>query len=46
MIIVYGRMRLDSSLEVVREQGSLEQVFLRQVEAAGAELAAGEEAKP
>ncbi len=36
MIIAYGRMRLDSSLELVREQGSLEQVFLREVEAAGA----------
>ena len=45
MIIVYGRMRLDASLEFVREQGSLEQVFLREVEAAGAVLAERGEAE-
>ncbi len=43
MIIAYGRMRLDDSLESVREQGSLEQVFLREVEAAGAAVVTREE---
>ncbi len=43
MIIVYGQMRLDLPLSDVREQGSLEQVFLREVEAAGAGLGPGEQ---
>lgn len=44
MIIAYGRMRLDLPLDRVRERGSLESVFLREVEAAVAELARGEAA--
>ena len=36
LLIAYGSIRLDSSLEEVRASGSLEDVFLREVEAAGA----------
>ena len=42
MIIAYGQMRLDSPLSEVQEQGTLEQVFLQKVEAAGATLGGGE----
>ncbi|MEE8313933.1 MAG: ABC transporter ATP-binding protein [Myxococcota bacterium] len=42
MIIAYGQMRLDSPLSEVHEQGTLEQVFLQKVEAAGAALGGGE----
>ena len=35
MIIAYGRMRLDRSLAELREEGPLEEVFVREVEAAG-----------
>ncbi len=35
LIIAYGALRLDASLEQVQQSGSLEQVFLREVEAAG-----------
>jgi ABC-2 type transport system ATP-binding protein len=35
MILAYGQMRLDLPLDEVRERGSLEEVFLREVEAAG-----------
>ena len=42
MIIAYGQMRLDSPLSEVQDQGTLEQVFLQQVEAAGATLGGGE----
>jgi len=34
LLIAYGRLRLDARLEALRAQGSLEQVFLREVEAA------------
>jgi ABC-2 type transport system ATP-binding protein len=35
LIIAYGALRLDATLEQVQQSGSLEQVFLREVEAAG-----------
>ncbi len=38
LIIAYGALRLDAPLAVVQESGSLEEVFLREVEAAGSEL--------
>ena len=38
LLIAYGSIRLDRSLEEVRASGTLEDVFLREVEAAGAAL--------
>ncbi len=37
LIIAYGQLRLDATLDEARAQGSLEQAFVREVEAAGAE---------
>ena len=34
LLIAYGQLRVDARLDALREQGSLEQVFMREVEAA------------
>jgi ABC-2 type transport system ATP-binding protein len=39
LLIAFGKLRLDARLDALRAQGSLEQVFLREVEAAVAETA-------
>jgi ABC-2 type transport system ATP-binding protein len=39
LLIAFGKLRLDARLDELRAQGSLEQVFLREVEAAVAETA-------
>ncbi len=39
LLIAFGKLRLDSRLEDLRAQGSLEQVFLREVDTAVAETA-------
>ncbi len=36
LLIAYGQLRVDASLDALREQGSLEQVFVREVQAAAA----------
>jgi gliding motility-associated transport system ATP-binding protein len=36
LLVAYGRLRLDARLDDLRAQGSLEEVFLREVEAASA----------
>jgi ABC-2 type transport system ATP-binding protein len=38
LVIAYGRLRLDATLESIRASGSLEQRFMAEVEAAGREL--------
>ena len=38
LVIAYGRLRLDATLESIRASGSLEQRFVAEVEAAGREL--------
>jgi ABC-type uncharacterized transport system ATPase subunit len=34
LLIAYGQLRVDARLDALREQGSLEQVFVREVQAA------------
>ena len=34
LLIAYGQLRIDARLDALREQGSLEQVFVREVQAA------------
>jgi ABC-2 type transport system ATP-binding protein len=41
LIIAYGQLRMDARLDAVHAQGSLEDAFVREVEAAGASLAEG-----
>jgi ABC-type Na+ transport system ATPase subunit NatA len=38
LIIAYGRLRLDSTLDAIGKTGSLEDRFMSEVEAAGREL--------
>jgi ABC-2 type transport system ATP-binding protein len=40
LIIAYGQLRLDAPLDELRQRGSLEQIFVKEVEVAGAQLAA------
>jgi gliding motility-associated transport system ATP-binding protein len=40
LLVAYGKLRLDARLDDLRAQGSLEEVFLREVEAASAATAA------
>jgi ABC-2 type transport system ATP-binding protein len=40
LLIAYGQLRVDARLDALREQGSLEQVFMREVEAAASRDAA------
>jgi len=40
LLIAYGQLRVDARLDALREQGSLEQVFVREVQAAASQDAA------
>jgi ABC-2 type transport system ATP-binding protein len=41
LLIAYGKLRLDARLDDLRAQGSLEEVFLREVEAAAGKQPGG-----